>query len=71
MKKKIHISPYADKRLISYFEDFSYDIEPINACGRTYPAVDSHPDIYMCKMGVDRHNHVFHGDVIEIGYSDC
>lgn len=69
MKKKIFISQHANKNLIDFFQALSYSVELLNAHGKTYPAVDAHPDIYMCKMGVDRHNHVFHGDFTEIGYS--
>ena len=65
--KQIYVSKNADKKLILYLSALNCTVHPVAPGGRTYPAVDSHPDMYFCKMGVTAHAHLFKGDPREIG----
>lgn len=65
--KSIYISHSADKKIIGYLSTYGCRLQTVPSGGRTYPAVDAHPDIYFCKMGVTRHPHIFKGDPREIG----
>ena len=67
--KSIYISHSADKKIIGYLSTYGCRLQTVPSGGRTYPAVDAHPDIYFCKMGVTRHPHIFKGDPREIGAS--
>lgn len=64
--KTIYISQSAENNLISYLKAPDRSLHFVQKGGRTYPAVDAHPDIYFCKMGVSEHNAVFRGDPQEI-----
>ena len=63
----IFISQFAENKLIEYLDTSDRSIRFIYPSGRTYPAVDAHPDIYCCRMGMSLHSHIFEGDPNEIG----
>ena len=65
----IYVSYASDDRLIDYLSRQANNVKIITPAGVTYPAVDSHPDIFLCKMGVTRHAHIFIGNPEEIGLS--
>ena len=65
--KRVYISQYSDKSLIEYLSASGYLPQLIPPGGRTYAAVDAHPDLYLCKMGVTRHARIFQGDPQELG----
>ena len=50
--KNIFLSQNAYDRLIQYLSTTDRAVHLLSLCGRTYPPVDTHPDIYYCKMGV-------------------
>jgi hypothetical protein len=60
-------SDSADRRLTSYLRSKGRDIVSIHPSGRTYSAVDAHPDIFFCKMGVTEHPYLFRADPSEVG----
>ena len=65
--KRVYISQYSNKILIEYLSASGYSPRLIPPGGRTYAAVDAHPDLYLCKMGVTRHARIFQGDPQELG----
>ena len=65
--KNIFLSQNAYDRLIQYLSTPDRAVHLLSLCGRTYPPVDTHPDIYYCKMGVTAHAHIFNGNPEEIG----
>ncbi len=65
--KSIYISYLAPKNIINYIKNSGCNIHLVPSGGRTYNAVDSHPDIYFCKMGVTEHPYIFRGNPAEIG----
>ena len=65
--KNIYVSQYANKELIEYLSYHDRTLHFVSPGGRTYPAVDSHPDMYYCKMGITNSACIFRGDPQEIG----
>ena len=66
---QIYLSEYAPSALVSAFAALGHTISRVHSQGVTYAPVDSHPDIFCCKMGVTRHSHLFMGDKQELGYA--
>lgn len=64
---RIYISHLADKRVFAYLDSHDSSLHTVISGGRTYQAIDAHPDIYFCKMGVTFHKEIFIGDPEEIG----
>ena len=65
--KNIYVSRFANQKLMAYLHFPDCVLHSVPNGGRTYPAVDAHPDIYLCKMGVTRHAYIFRGSRLEIG----
>ena len=66
--KRVYISEKTNELLKAYLRDRDYEIIEIKGTGRVHPAVDTHPDIYMCKFGAEPDDKVFHGDISELGF---
>ncbi len=65
--KNIYVSSKADFLLTDYLSGTAGTVIKVEPGGATYPAVDAHPDIYMCKMGIEAHPHIFFGNRNELG----
>lgn len=65
----VYVSKYAEKKLIDYLCSSDFTVRSVSPGGRTDQAIDAHPDIYYCKMGVTEHPQLFKGDPREIGAS--
>lgn len=64
---KIYISSLAPKELYDYFKVKGHSIEKLQSAGRTYMPVDTHPDMFICKMGVKSGSALIKADIAEIG----
>lgn len=67
--RQIYLSECAPNALVSAFAALGHTVSRVHSQGVTYAPVDSHPDIFCCKMGVTRHSHLFMGDLHELGYA--
>lgn len=65
--KCIYVSSEAQEELTAALTGLADRVITVSPRGITYPAVDAHPDMYYCKMGVTRHCHIFAGDPAELG----
>ncbi len=65
----IYLSHNAGVILLSYFRKAGHELMLVPPGGRTYSAVDAHPDIYYCRMEQSPHPFLFRGDPLEIGRS--
>ncbi|MEG0291192.1 MAG: hypothetical protein RR495_00680 [Anaerovoracaceae bacterium] len=69
MTKNIWISKNANKNLIEYFERRDINVNILNQSNVVYNQISTHPDIYMCKLGVNNTSPVFWGNKSKISYS--
>lgn len=60
---KVYISKDAGSPLIEYISKFTDNIVYVYT-DKVYPAISSHPDIYMCQMG----DKIFKGNEDKLGY---
>lgn len=65
--KCIYVSSEAQEELTAALTALADRVIIVPPRGITYPAVDAHPDMYYCQMGVTRHCHIFAGDPAELG----
>lgn len=62
---KIYLSEAAHPLLLEYLKDCGYSLEIIKSSEITYEPVNSHPDIFMCSLGIGKP--VFFGCPEKIG----
>lgn len=60
--KKVYLSNAAHPALTSYLTQLGYAIELVYHEGVTYDPVSSHPDIFMCRLGVWEKPYIFPGN---------
>lgn len=60
--KKVYLSNEAHQALISYLTRLGYAIELISHEGITYHPVSTHPDIFMCRLGIWEKPTIFPGN---------
>lgn len=60
--KKVYLSNAAHPALTSYLTKLGYAIELVYHEGVTYDPVSSHPDIFMCRLGVWEKPQIFPGN---------
>lgn len=60
--KKIYLSKNAHPVLMEYLENKGWSIGVVSGSANLQTGISSHPDIYMCKMGVLDEAPVFYGD---------
>ena len=65
--KKIYISPLAGKPLIEYLKQKGFEICFTEKLDAVAEPVAYHPDLIMCKLGVEDETPVFHGDASKLG----
>ncbi len=65
--KKIHLSPLAGMPLIEYLKQKGFEICFTQALASVAEPVAHHPDLLLCKLGIDDKAPVFHGDVSRLG----
>ena len=61
--KKVYLSSQAHPALTSYLTNSGYAIEVVNHEGITYDPVSTHPDIFMCRLGVWEKVKIFPGNL--------
>ncbi len=65
--KKLYISKDADPRLTAYLESLGYTLQYIHSQGIVDNAIASHPDIFLCKMGVAQDAPVYFAEEKDLG----
>ena len=60
--KKVYLSNDAHQALTSYLRELGYAIEVVNHPGLTYHPVCTHPDIFMCQLGLWENHKLFPGN---------
>lgn len=65
--KKIYISPLAGISLIEYLKQKGFEICFTEKLAAVAEPVSYHPDLIMCKLGVEDDAPVFHGDASTLG----
>ncbi len=60
--KKAYVSIDAHRALTSYLSRLGCPTETVNHCGTTYYPVSTHPDIFMCRLGVWERPELFRGN---------
>lgn len=60
--KKVYLSSEANKALTTYLAEAGYIIETVNYEGITYYPVCTHPDIFMCRLGLWENSVIFPGN---------
>lgn len=65
--KKIYISPLAGMPLIEYLKQKDFEICFTQALASVAEPVAHHPDLILCKLGIDDKAPVFHGDASRLG----
>lgn len=61
--KKVYLSRQAHPALTSYLTTHGYAIEVVDHEGVTYYPVSTHPDIFMCRLGVWENPVIFPGNL--------
>ena len=64
--KKVYLSRQAHPALTSYLTTHGYAIEVVDHEGVTYYPVSTHPDIFMCRLGVWENPVIFPGNLENI-----
>lgn len=64
---KLFISQETNKKLIDYLIAKGYQLEFIASDGIVDDAISSHPDIFLCKMGVDDNAPIFFAESQDLG----
>lgn len=67
--KKIYISAQANTMLCQYLKSLGFELVTMGQLGITYSPVDTHTDIFCCRMGAGRNADVFIGGKSEIGHN--
>ena len=65
--KKIHLSPLAGMPLIEYLKQKGFEICFTQALASVAEPVAHHPDLILCKLGIDDKAPVFRGDPLRLG----
>jgi len=67
--KKVYLSESANPILVEYLKIKGYEISFVFSTSHTYNPVNSHPDIYLCKMGFRK---IFYGkpEMLNFNYPD-
>lgn len=60
MKKICYLSEHANPAVCQYISRQGYTVKQMKTTTLTYPAIAAHPDIYLCRLGID--GPVFRGD---------
>ncbi len=71
---KLYISKEADKILTDYLEEQGHVLERIESEGIVDPAISCHPDVFLCKMGIQENAPVFSASSGDLGMDypqDC
>ena len=64
---KIYISKDANVRLKEYLETLGYSLEFVTSDGIVDKAISSHPDTFLCKMGVETNSPIFFAAAEDLG----
>lgn len=64
--KKVYLSKSVHPALTSYLTCMGYAIELVEHEGTTYDPVNTHPDIFMCRLGVWENVELFPGNPEEL-----
>lgn len=64
---KLFISEETNKELIEYLTAKGYQLEFITSDGIVDKSISSHPDIFLCKMGVDDNAPIFFAESRDLG----
>lgn len=67
--KNIYLSKNANKLLIDYFHEKGWRINIIEGVIDMDFAIRTHPDIYMCKLGISKESPIFFGATSKLGKS--
>lgn len=67
--KKIYLSVKANSILCNYLTSLGYEIKYINTKGIVAYPVSSHPDMFMCKLGVSDSSPIYYGQHSSLGSS--
>ena len=67
--KKIHLSPLAGKPLIEYLKQKGFAIYFTQPLTSVAEPVAYHPDLILCKLGIEDKAPVFRGDASKLGSS--
>jgi len=59
--KRVVISDNTYPAITEYLVSMGYETSPVSPAGKVHPAMASHPDIYMCKLGASPESPVFFG----------
>lgn len=65
--KKIYLSPLAGTPLIEYLKQKGFEICFTQALASVAEPVAHHPDLILCKLGIDDKAPLFHGDALKLG----
>lgn len=65
----VYLSENACPALKDWLCKNGYRVTEIRATGRVYPAISAHPDIYMCRLGMDAGAPLIRAADDELGYS--
>ena len=65
--KKIYISKDADVRLTDYLTAQGYALEYIHSEGVVDEAIANHPDVFLCKMGIEENAPIFFAEKSDLG----
>lgn len=66
-KKTAYISETSSELLRNYIRCNGYEVNILNSNDSTYYPVSSHPDIFMCKLGLWDRASIFYGDIKSLG----
>ena len=67
MKKNVYLSENVNNALVEYLITNGWTIKIVSAYSEIKTGISSHPDIYMCKLGVLDEAEVFFGDRAALG----
>ena len=63
----IYISKDANKIVTDYIESKGYQVTPVSSTDVVSEEISSHPDIFLCKMGVHKNSPVFFAEPGTLG----
>lgn len=66
--KKIYLSHNANSQFKEYLSNQGHVLEEIPDCAATYPGISSHPDLFLCKMGIEEDSPIIRIDSALLGY---
>ena len=65
---KLYLSRNANRILIDYLQEKGYVLEFINSNGIVDDSIAAHPDVFLCKMGIDKDSPIFFAENKDLGH---